>query len=273
MLAAGLGRAGASLEACLDGASGCALLVDVAGRRLIAAHRPEVAAAEWNPPGSTVKPLALAALLRAGKLTPEEGFACPGRLTLDGEPLACSHPPISTPMRARTALAYSCNCFVAHFAARFAAGELAAYLEHAGIGSRSGLMGAGEAEGSVQSAAAGPESQLQALGERRVAATAAGLAMAYRGLALGCAPAILQGMEDAVEYGTARGARVDGLAVAGKTGSVRTADGKLVAWFAGFAPSRAPRVAVVVMLQGRSGGSDAAPVASRILAQWRAGRV
>ena len=76
-----------------------------------------------------------------------------------------------------------------------------------------------------------------------------------------------------MEYGTAQLARVNGLSVAGKTGSVRTAEGARIAWFAGFAPSRAPDVVVAVMLQGRSGGSDAAPVAGQILAAYRAGRI
>jgi len=272
LLAASTARA-ANLDAFMDGERGCALLVDIAGRKLIAAHRAEVAVAELNPPGSTVKPLAVAALLNAGKLRVNEGFPCPGRLTIAGEPFPCSHPAISAPIVPRTAIAYSCNCFVAHVAQRFAPGELAACLERSGIASRPGWIGEIEAEGEVEPAAAGSQSQLQALGERRVAVSAAGLALAYRGLALHAPPAILEGLEDAVEYGTAQRAAVPGVAVAGKTGSLRTDSGKLVAWFAGFAPSRAPQVVVTVMLQGHSGGADAAPVAGRILAAWHAGRL
>ena len=84
---------------------------------------------------------------------------------------------------------------------------------------------------------------------------------------------IVEGLEDAVEYGTAQRARVDGLAVAGKTGSIRAAGGVPFAWFAGFAPSRKPEVVVTVLLQGRSGGADAAPIAARILQAWRAGKI
>jgi cell division protein FtsI/penicillin-binding protein 2 len=248
----------ASLDSLMDGASGCALLLDIPNRRVLAAHRPDLAAEEWNPPGSAIKPLVLSALLSAAKLVPGDAFPCPGRLTLAGHPFPCSHPRILTPMRVRTALAYSCNCFVAHFAERFAAGELATRLEPAG---------------SVQQASPGVQTQLQALGERHILVTAEGLAMAYRTLAITAPAAIREGLEDAVDYGTAQRARVDAMTVAGKTGSVRTPEGKSVAWFAGFAPSRDPRVVVTVMLQGRSGGSDAAPVASRILTAWRAGRL
>jgi cell division protein FtsI/penicillin-binding protein 2 len=108
---------------------------------------------------------------------------------------------------------------------------------------------------------------LQALGEFGLRITPAELAMAYRRLAVNVAEmeAIRRGLEGAVEYGTAQRAAVVGVTVAGKTGSTRTADGKPVAWFAGFAPSRAPKIVVTVMLQGNSGGADAAPLGGRIL--------
>jgi len=81
---------------------------------------------------------------------------------------------------------------------------------------------------------------------------------------------VLAGMEDAVEFGTGQHARVSGTKVVGKTGSVRAADGAHLAWFAGFVPSVAPRYVVTVLLQGRSGGADAAPIAGRVLeAAWR----
>jgi cell division protein FtsI/penicillin-binding protein 2 len=85
--------------------------------------------------------------------------------------------------------------------------------------------------------------------------------MAYCRLASRAAPAVLAGMADAVEFGTCQRAQVRGLRVAGKTGSARTPAGAYVAWFAGFTDA----VVVTVMLQARSGGADAAPVAGRIL--------
>ena len=90
--------------------------------------------------------------------------------------------------------------------------------------------------------------------------------MAYCRLASRAAPAVLAGMADAVEFGTAQRAQVTGLKVAGKTGSVRTAAGVYLAWFAGFTEG----AVVTVMLQGKSGGADAAPIAGRILeAHWK----
>src|SRR3984957_5219969 len=125
-LALFLGCAGANslapkpLARFFAGAPGGAMLLDVATRRAIAMHNADVIAA---PPGSTVKPFALAALLDAGKLTATESIVCPGKLSIAGRQLNCSHPPPAEPMRVETAIAYSCNCFVAHVAERFAPGE------------------------------------------------------------------------------------------------------------------------------------------------------
>ena len=260
-----------SLDRQFGDAHGAALLVDVRTRGLIAVHAAELAAGVLAPPGSTIKPFALAALLDTGKLGAEESFPCPGDLRIGARSLTCSHPRMAAPMRVRTALAYSCNCFVAHFAERFSAGELAASLTRAGLASRPGWFGDAEAAGEVRRADGREAAQLQSLGEGGVLATAAELALAYRGLALAAGQPrmepILSGLEGAVEFGTAQRARVPEIAVAGKTGSVRAADGAFIAWFAGFAPSRAPRAVVAVMLQGRSGGADAAPIGGRIL-QW-----
>ena len=240
-----------------DGAHGAAVLVDRKTRRLIAAHAPELAAGSAAPPGSTLKPLVLNALLQRGQLRDDDTFPCPGDLRLEGRSFACSHPPLGVPLTVRTAIAYSCDCFVAHYALRFRGGELTAEMERWGLASRTNWFGEREGAGRVWSAPAA----LQALGEDGVLVTPASLAMAYCRLASRAAPAVLAGMMDAVAFGTAQRAQVAGLRVAGKTGSVRTPAGAFLAWFAGFTDE----AVVTVMLQGRSGGADAAPVAGRIL--------
>ncbi len=253
--------------------AGAALLLDVRTRRLLASHGREQAARLLAPPGSTLKPLVLAVLLKRAKLAARESFPCPGRLSIRGRSFNCSHPRLDVPMRIDTALAYSCNCFVAHMAERFEPGELARELDAAGLSAPSSLFGTAEASGRIAPAAGADANRLQALGEDGVLVTLAELAMGYRFLALGAPPPILDGLEAAVEFGTAQPARVAGAKVAGKTGSVRAEDGARIAWFAGFFPSRAPEVVVAVMLQGRSGGSDAAPIAGRILEAYRTARL
>jgi penicillin-binding protein 2 len=153
---------------------------------------------------------------------------------------------------------------------------LARSLERAGLGALTGWTEP-ETTGRIRAAVGEQANQLQALGEEPLLLTAAELALGYRTIAIDAERPemgpIIDGLEDAAEYGTAQLARVAGLKVAGKTGSVRTRSGARIAWFAGFAPSRTPKVVVTLMLQGRSGGSDAAPIAGRILEEWRAGKL
>jgi penicillin-binding protein 2 len=269
-------RPKASLGRLVEPAQGVALLVDVRTRKSIGVAGAAAAAAQLVPPGSAIKPFVLAALLRAGKISPGESYPCPGKLRIGGRSFDCTHPRLATPLQVPSALAYSCNCFAAHFAERFERGELAAALERDGLGSLTGLLGA-ETAGRIPVAAGTEANQLEALGEEPLLITAAEMAAGYRSLALSAgrpeiAP-VIEGLEGAVEYGTAQLAHLDGVKVAGKTGSVRTRAGAAIAWFAGFAPSRSPKVVVTVMLQGRSGGADAAPIARRILEAWRAGRI
>lgn len=75
-----------------------------------------------------------------------------------------------------------------------------------------------------------------------------------------------QGMIDSVLYGTATGAQVPGLAVAGKTGSAENPGGITHAWFVGYAPADAPRYVVAVIVENAGhGGAVAAPVGAKLL--------
>ncbi len=216
------------------------------------------------PPGSTVKPFSLLALLESGRLTANEEYVCSQHLSIAGRSFNCSHPPSPLPMDVSRTIAYSCNCAVAHFAERFRPGELSRGLQ------RSGLTGF------MRDDLTGPACILQALGEEGVQVTAMELLGAYRRLAgrigeKAIAP-VLAGLEGAVEFGTAQAARLEKIRVAGKTGSVRTSHIGHGAWFAGFAPSRSPEVAVTIFVAGQSGGADAAPIAGRLLRHYFAGR-
>jgi penicillin-binding protein A len=84
---------------------------------------------------------------------------------------------------------------------------------------------------------------------------------------------ITQMMVDVVENGTGRNARIDGIPVAGKTGTAQSAQGKdPYAWFTSFAPADDPRVAVAVVIEEAPGANDnisggrlAAPIARAVM--------
>jgi penicillin-binding protein 2 len=90
-------------------------------------------------------------------------------------------------------------------------------------------------------------------------------------------------MEGAVAYGTAPRARIEGLRVAGKTGTAQYCDDIALetgicgvgleqpthAWFAAFAPVEQPEVSVIVFLyNGGEGSTVAVPVVHDILERY-----
>ncbi|MGH2371874.1 MAG: peptidoglycan D,D-transpeptidase FtsI family protein [bacterium] len=77
---------------------------------------------------------------------------------------------------------------------------------------------------------------------------------------------VTEAMIEVVRNGTGGAARLPRVVVAGKTGTATVPVGRSHAWFIGFAPAQAPRVAVAVVLEhGGVGGQDAAPLARRVL--------
>ncbi len=94
---------------------------------------------------------------------------------------------------------------------------------------------------------------------------------------------VQQGMEGAVAYGTAPRARIEGLRVAGKTGTAQYCDDIALetgicgvgleqpthAWFAAYAPVEQPEVSVIVFLyNGGEGSTVAVPVVHDILGRY-----
>src|SRR5690606_26377536 len=87
------------------------------------------------------------------------------------------------------------------------------------------------------------------------------------------ASALTQMMVGVVESGTGKAARIDGVQVAGKTGTAQTVPGEPPhAWFTAFAPADAPRVAVAVIVENggsmgneATGGAVAAPIARAVI--------
>ena len=86
--------------------------------------------------------------------------------------------------------------------------------------------------------------------------------------------AIVDGMKEATVRGTAKRCKIEGVSIAGKTGTAqwRNHNMKLsLAWFIGFAPIEDPQVAIAVLVEGVipqdhiQGGLTATPVAKDIL--------
>lgn len=74
-------------------------------------------------------------------------------------------------------------------------------------------------------------------------------------------------MQRVVTSGTGAAAAVEGVEVAGKTGTAERGDGTNLAWFIGFAPAGDPKVVVAVVVEDTlsTGGAEAAPLAAEVL--------
>ena len=253
-------------------AAGTAIVMRLSDRKILYVENPRFAAGAVLPPASAIKPFSLLALLEEGKISSKDEFACSRRLEIQGHSLNCVHPQTPVPMNVARAIAYSCNGAVANFAQRFEVDELPQALLRYGFASQTGLLLQAEGAGRIRRNTIGVSAELQALGEEGITVTPLELLLAYARLSKRLSDPtyklIRDGLEGAVEFGTAQAARLPGVQVAGKTGSIVLQSGGAAAWFAGFAPSREPRIAVVVLTGGYSGGLDAAPIAASLLKRY-----
>ena len=85
------------------------------------------------------------------------------------------------------------------------------------------------------------------------------------------------GMQDVVEIGTGRPARVPGINICGKTGTAenkQVIDGRIVklkshSWFVCFAPREHPKIALAIIVEnGGYGGAQAAPLAALLVEKY-----
>lgn len=90
---------------------------------------------------------------------------------------------------------------------------------------------------------------------------------------LNLTPAQLAGLRDAMAdvvsgRGTAGSAAIQGVVLAGKTGTAQNETGKDHAWFVGFAPKDDPKIVVAVMLWQGEHGYAAARIASKVVEHY-----
>jgi penicillin-binding protein A len=81
-------------------------------------------------------------------------------------------------------------------------------------------------------------------------------------------------MLSVVENGSGRSAQIDGVKVAGKTGTAETPDAPDHNWFIGFAPADDPTIAVAVFVKngGGTGGDVSAPIAREVIQAYLDGQ-
>lgn len=251
-------------------------------------------------PGSTIKPLTIAAAMEEGLLKANSTVdTTPGTLMVSNKLIkdARNYGVIDIP----TILAKSSNVATTKVALVMDEQVLPAFMRRFGFGDTTGVAFPGEAKGSLPYRQRWREIERATLSYGYgVSVTALQLARAYGVLANNgkLLPATLlkqdqpvegeqiidaqhandmvKMLEGVVNEGTASRARVPGYRIAGKTGTVRKLtnggyeEDKYLAMFAGIAPAENPRIVTVVVVDepkrgGYYGGLVAAPVFANIM--------
>ena len=258
----------------MDGRAGAVVVADVASGALVAAHGLDAAAHQTQRPGSTLKPFVLMALLESGKLDASQRLLCRRPLRIGGVRMDCRHQRTLLDFNAEEAVTYSCNSYFADVAARLNGTELVETLRRAGLDSPSGLVKE-EASGHIARPDDRDMLQLEALGDRGVEVTTLELLGAYRKLALqrrnrnvGVDEPVFAGLEQSVVYGMAHAANVEGMKIAGKTGTAASpGSAGTHGFFLGYAPAGKPEIVLAVYLE-RGRGAEAAAIAQPVLTEF-----
>ena len=268
-----------------------------------------LAGVAWSglqPPGSTFKIITLVGALEAGIAKPDTQYPVVSEASLSGVPIQNANGEFCGGSLVAS-FAHSCNSVFAPLGARLGAERLVEVSERFGFNRPIGIPGAAVStipaadqigdDLAVGSSAIG-QGMVQAttLQMTLVAATIAnGGKRPVPTLELGSKPEfvrvttpavarqVARMMEEVVRDGTGGAAAIDGVVVAGKTGTaelrttVSTGDGDdpehlqddipdTDAWFVAYAPERRPRLAVgVLFTEAGAGGEIAAPPAREVL--------
>lgn len=268
-------------------------------------------AGDLNPPGSTFKLVVAAAAYASGDFTPDSTLPNPASYTLPGSSNRVSNAWGGTCGGGETvtiaeAIRLSCNIPMAELAVKLGDDAIREMAEKFGY-NRSFETPLESTASSYPRALDDAQTALSGFGQGQVTATPLQVAMISAGIAndglvmnprmvdqvIGNDLSVVRSYDDtefgralepdiadevtdamvaSVSTGAAQGARIDGIDVAGKTGTAENGNKPHTLWFTGFAPADDPAVAVAVVVedgggQGQSGSGDtiAAPIAKKVI--------
>ncbi|WP_350348329.1 penicillin-binding protein 2 [Agromyces sp. G08B096] len=267
---------------------------------------------DMNPPGSVFKLVVTAAALESGRYTPDSTFPNPATYTLPGSSSIVRNSSGGTcgpgaEVTLADALRLSCNIPFAELGVELGDTAIREQAEKFGFNSEFEIPTATEPN-IYPRGLDDAQTALSAFGQGPVRATPLQMAMVSAAIANGgivmnptvvdqitapdfsplqefeatefgraiseeTAATMVQMMVNGVENGAADNARIDGVSVAGKTGTAENGESDpYTLWFTGFAPADDPQYAITVLVEdggglGQEGFGNgiAAPVAQQVL--------
>ena len=268
-------------------------------------------AGDLNPPGSTFKLIVAAAAYESGDWTPDSTLPNPARFQLPGSNNTVANAWGGTcgdgdTVTISEAIRLSCNIPMAELAVQLGDDKIREMAEKFGF-NKSFSTPLESTPSSYPQGLDDAQTALSGFGQGKVTATPLQIAMLSAGIAndgvvmnprlvdtvIGNDLSVVRAFDDtefgraldatvadqvtasmvaSVSNGAAQGARIDGVDVAGKTGTTENGNKPYTLWFTGFAPANDPEVAVAVLVedgggQGQSGSGDtiAAPIAKKVI--------
>ncbi|GAA1723991.1 peptidoglycan D,D-transpeptidase FtsI family protein [Microbacterium paludicola] len=270
-------------------------------------------AGDVNPPGSTFKLVVAAAAFESGDYDADSELPNPRTYKLpqsqntvhNASGTTCGPGETTT---IATAIRLSCNVPLAELAVELGADRIRETAEKFGFNQEIAIPLRAATSTYPTSITDDAQTALSGFGQGRVQATPLQIAMVSAGIANGgtvmnpylvdevvgadlspqqsfspspfgdaidqdTADLIRDAMVSSVQDGAATGARIDGVDVAGKTGTAEMGgENPYTLWFTGFAPADDPEIAVAVLVedgggQGQSGSGNtiAAPIAKKVM--------
>jgi cell division protein FtsI/penicillin-binding protein 2 len=275
---------------------GTVVVMDPRDGRILALTNPDWAVGMRFPPGSTFKLVAALAALKEQRIDPGWTISCPGYYVFQEETLDCGH--VHGEVNFTKGLAFSCNTYFYALGQKVGWKAIADCARACGLSARTGINLPGEVAGEIPQTLSDRQAVDFSVGEGGwVQVTPIGMAVFISAIANGGKrfiprvipvqeslrhfrphpadplnlPAgfslILEGMREAVEYGTCVEAKLPHAVAAGKTGTATAVLGGGVthSWFLGFAPFDRPRYLVVVFNKRGLGQTTSAPLGGQIL--------
>lgn len=256
------------------------------------------------PPGSSFKVVVASAALDMGVVTPASVYNCAGKLVVHGYPIYDFGRKTHGSLSFAQALIVSCNITFAQVGLQLGADGLVDYSERYGFNAGIPFDLPTEASHILDAAQMGKDPVQLAtasFGQGQDLATPLQMAQVAAAVANGgklMRPYLVDRVQDyngkileqtrakelnqvikketagtltdimvkVVEDGTGTAAQVEGVQVAGKTGTAEVAGADPHAWFICFAPADQPSLAISVIVEnGGEGGVTAAPIARKII--------
>lgn len=253
------------------------------------------------PPGSTFKVVSALAIMENLRDWQTHTYVCTGEATFENKVIHCYQNKAHGEVDMKEALTVSCNCYFAAMAQEVGAQKLRSVMERVAMETPSRFeLAYSSSRIGLEPTSTDSELVETAIGQGKTAVTPLYMAMlasaiANEGIMMQpyiidhivysngdagkytvpkklsevCSTKEAQYLTDmmvsVVENGTGRAAALNGISVAGKTGTAENATGNDHSWFIGFAPAENPKVAVAVVIENANVYGSATPIAGKVI--------